>query len=68
MYNKVLLVTGGWQYQYSSGRWITLASTEILEDMAWTWRLTGPLPSARSGLTAASLENNIFLFGENIII
>ena len=35
--------------------------------MAGTWRLTASLPSARSGLRAASLENNIFVFGENIL-
>ena len=35
--------------------------------MAGTWRLTAPLPSARYGLRAAVLDNNIFLFGENIL-
>ena len=60
----MLLVTGGWQY---SGRYISLDSTEVLEDiMAGTWRLTAPLPSARWGLRAASVEN-IFVFGENIL-
>ena len=61
---QVLLVTGGQQY---SGRDISLDSTEVLEDMAGTWRLTAPLPSARYGLRAASVENNIFVFGENIL-
>ena len=61
---QVLLVTGGTQY---SGRYISLDSTEVLEDMAGTWRLTAPLPSARSGLSAASVENYIFVFGENIL-
>ena len=61
---QVLLVTGGKQY---SGRVIYLDSTEVLEDMAGTWRLTAPLPSARYGLRAASVENNIFVFGENIL-
>ena len=32
--------------------------------MAGSWRLTAPLPSARYGLSAASVENNIFVFGE----
>ena len=59
---QVLLVTGGGQYSQ-----IYLDSTEVLEDMAGTWRLTAPLPSARYGLTAASVENNIFVFGENIL-
>jgi len=31
--------------------------------MAGTWRLTAPLPSGRYGLRAASVENNIFVFG-----
>ena len=48
---------------------VYLDSTEILEG-SWTpgtWRLTAPLPSARHGLSAASVENNIFVFGENIL-
>ena len=73
---QVLLVTGGQQYsagqQYSSyrgysGGIISLDSTEVLEDMAGTWRLTAPLPSGRYGLRAASVENYIFVFGENIL-
>ena len=47
---------------------VYLDSTEILE-ASWsqgTWRLTAPLPSAREGLRAAVLDNNIFIFGENI--
>ena len=60
----MLLVTGGEQYQ---GGFNSLNSTEVLEDMAGTWRLTAPLPSARYGLRAASVENNIFVFGEDIL-
>ena len=62
---QVLLVTGG--HQYYSRTFIYLDSTEVLEDMAGTWRLTAPLPSARYGLRAASVENYIFVFGENIL-
>ena len=40
-------------------------STEVLEDISGTWRLTASLPSARAGLRAASLKNDIFVFGEN---
>ena len=58
---QVLLVTGG--YNMYDDR---LDSTEVLEDMAGTWRLTAPLPSARYGLRAASVGNTILLFGENI--
>ena len=58
---QVLLVTGGRQY---SGGYITLDSTEVLEDN--TWKMSAPLPSARHGLSAASVENSIFVFGENI--
>ena len=59
---EVLLVTGGYNNIDDN-----LGSTEVLEDMAGTWRLTAPLPSARFGLRAASVENNIFVFGENIL-
>ena len=59
---QVLLVTGGWNTNDGY-----LDTTEVLEDNARTWRLTGPLPSGRHGLTAAVLDNNIFVFGENIL-
>ena len=59
---QVLLVTGG--AHYPGRKYITLDSTEVLEDMAGTWRLTAPLPSFRWGLRAASVENTILLFGE----
>ncbi len=39
---QVLLVTGGRQHSGGGGR-IYLDSTEVLEDMAGTWRLTAPL-------------------------
>ena len=32
-----------------------------------TWRLTASLPSARHGLRSAVVDNNIFVFGENIL-
>ena len=56
---QVLLVTGG--YDGSE-----LDSTEILEDN--NWRITAPLPSARSILRAASIDNKILVFGRNIFI
>ena len=59
---QVLLVTGGQQVSGNSS--IPLDSTEILETN--TWRISAPLPSARYGLKAASLENTIFLFGEKM--
>ena len=59
---QVLLVTGGQQWSGNSS--IPLDSTEILETN--TWRISAPLPSARYGLKAASLENTIFLFGEKM--
>jgi len=60
--DNVLLVTGG-QQRSEPERYINLDSTEVLEDMAGTWRLIAPLPSPRSGLRAASVENDIFVFG-----
>ena len=64
---KVLLVTGGLQYSDDEDDWISLDSTETLSDLAGTWRLTGPMPSARYRLSAASVQNNIFVFGEIIL-
>ena len=62
---QVLLVTGGGQY--SGGGEVYLDTTEVLTDMAGTWSLTAPLPSPRDELRVASVENNIFVFGENIL-
>ena len=59
---QVLLVTGGWNTNDGG----ILASTEVME-AGGTWRLTAPLPSARYGLRAAVVNNNIFVFGENIL-
>ena len=56
---QVLLVTGGYDDDW-------LDSTEILEDN--NWRITAPLPSARYGLRAASIDNKILVFGKNIFI
>ena len=58
---QVLLVTGG--HNNNDG---TLATTEVMKT-GGTWRLTAPLPSARYGLRAAVVNNNIFVFGENIL-
>ena len=57
---QVLLVTGGENDNDGS-----LKSTEVLE-AGGSWRQTGSLPSARFGLRAAVLDNNIFVFGDNI--
>ena len=59
---QVLLVTGG--FDDSNNR---LDSTEILEDTTWK-TITAPLPSARCGLRAASIDNKILVFGRNIFI
>ena len=58
---QVLLVTGGYNDNDDQ-----LDSTEVME-AGGTWRLTAPLPSARSTLSAAVVNNNIFVFGENIL-
>lgn len=56
-------MTGGFNHNEGG-----LDSSEVLEDMAGTWRLfTASLPSAIDGLRAATVENNIFVFGESIL-
>ena len=56
-------MTGGASYKGGS---TYLDSTEVLE-AGGTWRLTAPLASARRALKAGVLNNNIFVFGENIL-
>ena len=58
------MVTGG--KIYNDG-YTDLDSTEIMERETEEWRQTAPLPSARSGLRAAVLDNKILVFGENIL-
>ena len=58
------MVTGG--KIYNDG-YTDLDSTEIMERETEEWRQTAPLPSARSGLRAAVLDNKILLFGKNIL-
>ena len=63
---QVLLVTGGQKQRDGSLNFdLALKSTEVLE-AGGAWRQTGPLPSERSGLRAAVLNNNIFVFGDNM--
>ena len=63
---QVLLVTGGQKQRDGSLNFdLALKSTEVLE-AGGAWRQTDPLPSARYGLKAAVLDNNIFVFGDNI--
>ena len=59
---QVLLVTGG-----SNSNEGNRDSTEVMEGNSKNWRLTAPLPSAIDRLRAAVLDNNIFVFGENIL-
>ena len=62
---QVLLVTGG-----RNDKDFNLKSTEVLDlsDDTGTWELITPLPSSRYGLRSAVLDNNIFVFGENILL
>ena len=53
-------------YLVSGGRddgWDNLSSTEILEETASAWVLTGELPSPRRGLRGANIDNRILMTG-----
>ena len=54
-----MLVTGGLG---SSG---DLSSTELLVETAPAWVFTGELPSPRSGLRGANIDNKILMTGNN---
>merc|ERR1712154_574205 len=56
---RVVLVTGGF---YRGSKTRNLDSTELMVDFK-AWRPAANLPSARSALRAASLDNKVFLFG-----
>ena len=40
-----------------------LSSTELLVETASAWILTGELPSPRSGLRGATIDNKVFMTG-----
>ena len=40
------------------------SSTELLMETASAWVLTGELPSPRSGLRGANIDNRIFMTGK----
>ena len=58
----VYLVTGGWRWEDPQ----PLSSTEILSSGSPQWSFTSPLPYSISGLSAVTVDNIPFLFG-NII-
>ena len=53
----VFLVTGGVGGQAGG-------TTELLEEGVDQWRMSGPLPSPRSGLKAATINNWVIVMGE----
>ena len=57
---QVLLVTGG-----SSSSTQYLDSTELLLPSATSWSYSAALPSARSGLRGATLDNKVVITGTN---
>ena len=54
------MVTGGWDGS------VSLSSTEIYLESTSTWSIAAALPSGRSGLSAATLDNSVFVFGKDI--
>ena len=54
-----MLVTGGFGSDY-------LSSTELLVGTASAWVFTGELPSRRSGLRGANIENKVLMTGNKI--
>ena len=55
---QTYLVSGGYT---GSAR---LSSTELLVETASAWVLTGELPSPRSGLRAANIDNKVLITGK----
>ena len=49
---QTYLVAGGWGHNYD-----LLSSTELLVETASAWVYTGELPSPRSGLRGANIDN-----------
>ena len=60
-----MLVTGG---NYGSDDSGTLSSTELMVGTASAWVFTGELPSPRSDLRGATVNNRILITGDNLKI
>ena len=64
----MLLVAGGEKTEglkdWRDDDYIRLSSTEILVTLAGVWRTVGPLPTAVSTLSGATLDNRIYMLGE----
>ena len=58
---QLLLVTGG-ATLYNGNGGIRIASTEIYSDNAW--RTVGNLPSTMWGMSAATFDNRVLVFGK----
>ena len=58
---EVVLVTGGWNNGAGD-----LYSTEMMVDFK-AWIEAANLPSVREGPRAASLDNKVFLFGQQTL-
>ena len=57
---QVLLVTGGEDSSYN-----TLDSTELLLPSATSWTTSAALPSPRTSLSGATLDNKVLVTGTN---
>ena len=56
---QTFLVSGGWNGSDD------LSSTELLVETSSAWIYTGELPSPRSGLRGANIDNKVLMTGNN---
>ena len=55
---QTFLVTGGWDSRYSD-----LSSTELLKTNAVSWIFSGELPTPRTGLRGANIDQKVIMTG-----
>ena len=55
---QTFLVTGGWHSNYND-----LSSTELLVETSAAWILTGELPTPRSDLRGANIDQRVLMTG-----
>ena len=68
---QVMLVTGGWDIvDMKTHKTKRFDSTELLAPGARSWRVVGALPMPMSGMhhSLATLDNQVFLFGEKALL
>jgi len=60
---STIFVFGGYRYDNYTQQWDTLSVCEKYDILTDTWSSINPMPHSKRSMSAARVENNIFVFG-----